>query len=163
MARKTFFSFHYVPDNWRASQVRNMGVIEGNQPASDNDWEKVVGGGNTAIQKWIDDQLSGRTCTVVLIGKDTADRKWINYEIEKSWKDGKGVLGIHIHNLKNSAGDQTTKGANPFKNIYVGDKKMSEIVNCHDSIYSSSTYVYDDIKENIEKWIEEAIKIRNNY
>ena len=44
MARKVFFSFHYQPDNWRVSQVRNIGVIEGNQPAKDNDWETVVGG-----------------------------------------------------------------------------------------------------------------------
>lgn len=29
MARRVFTSFHYVPDNWRASQVRNMGKIEG--------------------------------------------------------------------------------------------------------------------------------------
>ena len=37
--RGTFFSFHYKPDNWRAAQVRNMGVVEGNSPVSDNDWE----------------------------------------------------------------------------------------------------------------------------
>ena len=39
MARKCFYSFHYQPDNVRASQVRNIGAIEGNQPVSDNDWE----------------------------------------------------------------------------------------------------------------------------
>lgn len=27
MARRTFYSFHYKPDNWRVSQVRNMGVV----------------------------------------------------------------------------------------------------------------------------------------
>ena len=27
MARKTFFSFHYERDAWRASQVRNCNVI----------------------------------------------------------------------------------------------------------------------------------------
>jgi hypothetical protein len=32
MPRKAFYSFHYVPDNWRASQVRNMGVVEGTSP-----------------------------------------------------------------------------------------------------------------------------------
>ncbi len=41
MARRAFYSFHYKPDNWRAAQVRNMGVIEGNLVASDNDWEKT--------------------------------------------------------------------------------------------------------------------------
>lgn len=38
MARRVFFSFHYKPDNWRAAQVRNAGVVEGNTPVSDNDW-----------------------------------------------------------------------------------------------------------------------------
>ena len=28
MARRVFFSFHYKADNWRASQVRNMGEAE---------------------------------------------------------------------------------------------------------------------------------------
>jgi len=81
MARRVFYSFHYLPDAWRTSQVRNIGAIEGSKPASDNDWEAVKKGGEKAIQKWIDDQLDGRSCTVVLIGKDTAKRKWINYQI----------------------------------------------------------------------------------
>lgn len=37
---------------------------------------------------------------VVLIGEDTAKRKWVKYEIKKAWNEGKGVLGIYIHNLK---------------------------------------------------------------
>ena len=40
MKRRVFYSFHYSPDNWRAAQVRQIGSIEGNSPASDNDWEQ---------------------------------------------------------------------------------------------------------------------------
>ena len=78
MSRKAFYSFHFKPDSWRASQVRNIGVVDGNQPVSDNDWEDVKKGGDSAIQEWIDDQLAGRSCTIVLIGENTAGRKWIN-------------------------------------------------------------------------------------
>ena len=92
MSRKAFYSFHFKPDSWRASQVRNIGVVDGNQPVSDNDWEDVKKGGDSAIQEWIDNQLAGRSCTIVLIGENTAGRKWIEYEIEKSWNDGKGSL-----------------------------------------------------------------------
>ncbi len=53
MTRRVFYSFHYKPDNWRASQVRNMGVIEGNAPVSDNEWEEITGGGDEAIEQWI--------------------------------------------------------------------------------------------------------------
>lgn len=166
MARKAFYSFHYVPDNWRASQVRNMGVIEGNSPVSDNDWETIKRGGDAAIQKWIDDQLNGRTCTIVLIGAETAGRKWIDYEIEKSWNSGKGVLGIHIHNLKDKNGNQTFKGKNPFDHFTMDrDKntKLSSIVQVYDPPYYISTDVYAHINANLDKWVEKAISIRANY
>lgn len=163
MARKVFYSFHYIPDNWRASQVRNIGVVEGNQPAKDNDWESVKRGGDAAIQKWIDGQLEGRSCAVVLIGSQTAGRKWITYEINKAWNDGKGVLGIYVHNLKDVAGEQSKKGANPLD--YVTFKstgaKLSTVAKTYDPPYTTSTNVYNHIKENLSAWIEEAIKIRN--
>jgi hypothetical protein len=165
MSRKVFYSFHFTPDSWRASQVRNIGIVEGNQPVSDNDWEDVKRGGNDAIQKWINNQLHGRSCTIVLIGKNTAGRKWIKYEIEKSWNDGKGVVGIYVHNLKNANGEQTSKGNNPFDDFTMkrNGKKLSSIVKVYDPPYSDSTDVYDYIKNNLESWVEEAISIRENY
>jgi len=165
MARRIFFSFHYKPDNWRASQVRNIGAIEGNSPVSDNAWEEVTSGGNTAIQNWIDNQLEGRSCTIVLIGENTAGRKWITYEIEKSWNSSKGVLGIYIHNLKDSNQNQSNKGRNPFDNLTMkrDNAKLSTIVKVYDPPYSTSSNVYQNISDNIEDWVEEAIKIRNNY
>lgn len=165
MARKVFYSFHYVPDCWRASQVRNIGVVEGNAPASDNDWETITRGGEKAIESWIDSQLLGKSCTIVLIGTNTAGRKWINYEIANSWNGEKGVLGIYIHNLKNRDGYQSTKGRNPFDDLTMkmDGRKLSTIVKAYDAPYSTSINVYNYIKENIENWIEEAISIRKNY
>ena len=161
MARRAFYSFHYKPDNWRASQVRNMGVVDGNRPATDNDWETVKKGGDAAIQKWINDQLSGKSVAIILIGSKTAGRKWIKYEINKAWEDGKGVLGIYVHNIKDSDGEQSSKGDNPFDACKVGDKSMADVVKAYDPPYLTSTFVYDHIKENMEDWIEKAIEIRN--
>ena len=143
--------------------MRNIGVVEGNEPASDNDWEEVTGGGDTAIQEWIDDQMTGRSCVVVLIGSNTAGRKWIKYEIEKAWNDGRGLFGIYIHGLKNKDGEQSSKGKNPFDAFTVGEEKLSEIVKAYDPPYITSTYVYDHIAENMTNWIEEAISTRNSY
>lgn len=165
MARRVFYSFHYSPDNWRASQVRNVGVVEGNRPVSDNDWETITRGGDDAIERWIAGQLDGKSCAVVLIGSGTAGRKWITYEISKAWNDGKGVVGVYVHNLKDASGTQSSRGGNPF--AYVTMKRdgaaMSSIVNAYDPPYSTSTLVYDHIKENIEAWVDEAVSIRNNY
>ncbi len=165
MARKAFFSFHYDPDSWRASQVRNFGVVEGNVPVSDNDWETITRGGEKAIQRWIDDQLEGKSCTIVLIGTDTAGRKWIDYEIKKSWNDGKGLLGIHIHRLKDRKGLQSLKGSNPFAHFTMerDNARLSSIVPTYDPPYTTSTDVYSYIKQNLEGWVSHAIAVRQNY
>lgn len=165
MKRRVFYSFHYEPDNWRAAQVRNIGSIEGNSPASDNDWETVKKGGDSAIKRWIAGQLKNRTCTVVLIGRNTANRKWINHEIVKSWNDGMGVVGIHIYGLKNSQGKTASKGQNPFDSISFGNsgKKLSSIVKCYVPGGRNSTERYDWITEHLSNAVEEAIKIRNKY
>jgi hypothetical protein len=165
MARRIFSSFHYKPDNWRAATVRSIGAIEGNKLASDNDWESVTSGGDSAINRWIDEQMKGKSCVVVLIGSGTAGRKWINYEIEKGWSDGKGLLGIYVHTLKDRDGNQATKGRNPFDGFTVGEqkKKLSSIVKAYDPPYSTSSNAYGYIKDNIVDWIEDAIAIRGAY
>jgi hypothetical protein len=160
MARKCFYSFHYKPDNWRASKIRNIGVIEGNQTVSDHDWEKITNGGDAAIEKWIADQMSGKSCNIVLIGANTAGRKWINYEIVKTWNDKKGILGIYIHNITDSGGAQSAKENNPFQPITVGQRSMADIVKTYDPPYAQSDSVYGYISKNIESWVDEAIAIR---
>jgi len=167
MARKAFYSFHYKPDCWRASKVRNMGVIEGNAPAADNDWEAITRGGDAAIRRWIDGQLYGKSVAIVLIGANTAGRKWIKYEIQKAWEDGKGLLGVYVHNLTNAAGEQSSKGRNPFQDFTLDvdgtDKKLSSIVEVYDPPYTTSKNVYAHIEENLADWIEDALDIRADY
>ena len=165
MARKCFFSFHYKPDNWRASQVRNMGMVEGNPAVSDNDWESITKGGDSKIQQWIDDQINGKSCAIILIGTNTAGRKWIDYEITKSWNSKKGVLGIYVHNLKDKDGNQCVQGSNPFSSFTIGEKKkqMTDIVKTYNPPYLSSTDAYNYIKENLANWADKAVEIRNNF
>lgn len=164
MARRCFYSFHYIPDNARASQVRNIGVVDGNRPATDNDWETVTKSGDAAIKKWITDQMKGRSCTVVLVGEKTANRKWINHEIVKSWDDGMGVVGIYIHGLKDLDGHIATKGKNPFDYITHSPtkKKLSSIVKCYNPAGTNSKDRYAWIKKHLANAVEEAINIRND-
>lgn len=164
MARKCFFSFHYEPDNWRASTVRQIGAIEGNQTATDNDWETITHGPNreTHIEKWISDQMKGRTCTIVLVGSATAKRRWINHEIIKSWNEGLGVVGIRIHGLKNRFGETSAMGLNPFDSITHGQSKkpLSSLVKCYNPVGSTSQERYAWIVQHLSNAVEEAIRIR---
>ena len=160
--RQVFYSFHFDGDHWRAGQVRNIGVIEGNRPAPDNDWEQVKARGDDAIKKWISDQMQYRSCTIVLVGKDTAGRKWINHEIVQSWNKNMGVVGIYIHGLKNKDGYIANKGNNPFSYIKYGEtKKLSDIVKCYEPQGNNSQERYEWISKYLAAMVEEAISIRS--
>ena len=163
MARRVFFSFHYKPDVMRVSQVRQIGVLSGNKSATDNDWETVTKGGDAAIKKWIASQMNGRSCTIVLVGEKTANRKWIKHEIVKSWDAGMGVVGIRIHGLKNTDGNIATRGQNPFDFVTHGPtkKKLSTIVKCYNPAGTNSKDRYAWIEKHLANAVEEAITIRN--
>jgi hypothetical protein len=158
--RQVFYSFHYKPDCWRASQVRNIGVVEGNRPAPDNDWETITKSGDDAIKKWIKEQMKYRSCTLVLVGQNTAGRKWINYEIIESWKAGMGVAGIYINGLKNSDGYIANQGNNPFDCLTFENDKFSKVVKCYNPDGTNSKERYDWISKYIGAIADEAVKIR---
>ena len=158
-SRQVFYSFHFDNDVMRVQQIRNIGVIEDNEPVSANDWEDVKKKGDAAIEKWIDDNMKYRSCVVVLIGEETAKRPWVQYEIIKGWNDGKGVLGIYIHNLKCPRNGKCSQGPNPFDNVTFKDgTKLSSVVKS----YNPSSYdAYNDIAKNLESWIEDAVTARS--
>ena len=116
MARRVFFSFHYQEDLWRVNVVRNSGLIEGVAAAGFHDaslWEETKKRGDDAVKRLIDAGLRGTSVTVVLIGEQTASRRYVTYEIEKSVAEGNGVLGISIHNIKDRLGKLGTLGSIP--------------------------------------------------
>jgi hypothetical protein len=164
MPRRVFYSFHYDADKDRVAQVRNMGVVEGSPIASDNDWEAIKRGGDKAIQAWIDNQMRGTSCCVVLIGSATAGRKWVTYEIDAAWRQGKGVVGVHIYELKNLRGEKSSKGANPLDYASTASgTRISALANTYDPPYTDSKAVYAHISSNLGAWIEEAVRIRERY
>jgi hypothetical protein len=159
MARRVFFSFHYERDAWRAGQVRNSWVTKDDRESAGfwdaAAWQEVKKKGDEAITKWIDNQLTGTSVTVVLIGAETAERKYVGYEISQSYTKGNGIIGIYIHNMKDSEGSTDTKGKNPLANWTV--KKDGKTVTFAD-LYPTYDWVADNGYKNLGDWIETAAK-----
>ena len=160
MSRRVFFSFHYERDAVRTGQVRNSNVIKDKSIETSDfidavRWEAVKKGGDEAIKRWIANQLNGTSVTVVLIGAETAGRKWVKYEIEESLKKGNGLIGIRIHKCPLFNGSIDAKGPNPFDNLYFdrngGKQYLSEI-------YKTYDWIDDNGRENLGYWIEKATK-----
>lgn len=147
MVRRVFFSFHFERDIWRANVVRNSWVTQDREAAGFWDaslWEKTKTKGEEALKKLIDEGLKGTSVTVVLIGKETSNRKWVKYEITESIKKGNGILGIYINKIKDKDGKTDDKGDNPLDKL-----KLSKV-------YPTFDWLSDDGYKNIGKWVEEA-------
>ena len=162
VARRVFFSFHFDNDYLRTQQVRNMGALEGQPLCTPNAWEEVKRKGKASIEKWIADNMYGKSCVVVLVGSQTASRPWVIHEIIKAWDDKRGVLGIRVDRLLDRNGQTSAQGANPFDSITIGGttRKLSSVVQLITPTGSDSKAVYASISTGIEKWIEDAIAIR---
>jgi hypothetical protein len=160
MARKpVFYSFHFANDVFRVQLVRNIGALEGNTPVSANEWEELKRKGDAAVERWIDDNMKYRQCVVVLIGSETANRRWVRHEILKAWNERRGVLGVYIHNLKCPRSGTCARGPNPFDSFTLnnGGQRLSSIVQCYDPPASSA---YATIATNMEQWVDAAIAQR---
>ena len=141
--RSAFFSFKYKDDVSRAMVVRNSWVTQGKEGAGFIDaanFEKIKRQGDTAIQRWIDNQLKGTSVTVVLVGERTCKSRWVRYEIEKSIEIGNGLLGIDISKINDLQGDTSDR--------------------CGKIPQGYSFYLWnkDDGYNNMGDWIEKAAK-----
>ena len=144
MARRVFFSFHYKYV-WKVNQIRSMPNIIGTAAAGFQDaslWEKAKKKGDKEIKRMIDKGLENTSVTVVCVTYGTANRKYINYEIEKSLEKGNGLVAVQIHHLKDQDKQTGSPGAIPSQIEANGFK----------------AYKYSN-KEALAGWIEEAAKL----
>jgi hypothetical protein len=159
MARKTFFSFHYECDAWRAANVRSSGVLSKDDEygfIDAADWEKIEREGDAAIKRWIQDQLKNTTVTVVLIGAETASRPWVKYEIRESWKRGNAVVGVRIHSIKDQDSKTDSYGVNPLDVVKFDDgTALSTVCKTYD-------WVADKGREHLGEWLEGAVQARED-
>ncbi len=118
MARRVFFSFHYEKDIWRVNQVRNSGEfgdVTGADTFYDNSlWEEAKKKGDAALKALIADGMKNSSVTTVLAAAETWGRKWVRYELVKSFERGNGLMTLWIDQAKDSAGKVTTRGYDPM-------------------------------------------------
>ena len=151
--RRVFFSFHYERDNWSVCQVRNSWLANPHhksQPFYDHAaWEQIKRQGNSAIKRWIDNELSGSSVTVILAGPQTMGRQWVQYEIDESLRLGKGLMAVTLEGMRQRDGNPdswdryTTYG--PFRS-----ERLTH------PVYS---WIQGDGRQNLANWIETAAQV----
>ncbi|HEY5512472.1 MAG TPA: TIR domain-containing protein [Geomonas sp.] len=143
---KNFFSFHYLPDVWRAWNVRNSWVVKPEDQVSRGFFDSSVFEASKkeseeSLKTFLRAGLNNTSVTCVLTGTNTWSRRWVRYEIARSIIKGNGLLSVDIHCVKNKEGVVAVKGPDPLaymgvyrseKGIYLAERKGDKWVKYSD-------------------------------
>lgn len=152
---KVFLSYYHVDDEYYrnlfeklfgpayVSKSVNIGDIDPNLKT------------NTIRQKIRDEYLRDSTVTVVLIGKNTWQRKHVDWEISSSIRDTEynprsGLLGIFLPSHSDYGRDKY--------NPYIIPPRLHYNVKCG----FAKLYDWTEDIQKISKWIDTAFDVRNN-
>jgi hypothetical protein len=150
--RRVFFSFHFQRDAFLVGQVRNSWLgnpsFEGQPYLDKAKWETIERQGDRAIKNWIDTQMKGTSVTVVLIGAQTLQRRWVKYEIDETLKRGGGLLGVTLTGMTNIDRNIELKSCaltgTPFETKMFGNS------------YPVYNWVTQNGRQNLGTWIQQA-------
>lgn len=161
MARRVFFSFHYERDIWRANVVRKSWVTQDRESAGFFDGslqEAAKTESPERLRALIRGRIKGTSCTVVLIGAQTAQRRFVRYEIAESVVQGNALVGVRVHGIKDARGQADRAGANPFT--------RTEALGFYAPYAGLKIPIYrwnrDKGYENLGDWVEQAVRKQRN-
>src|SRR6266849_4368894 len=124
MARRTFFSFHYKPDVSRAWVVRNSWVTKVAQGEradagffDSSVFEAAQRESDESLKRFLREGLDNTSVTCVLVGAETCLRRWVRYEIFRSFMCGNGLFAVRIHSIGSLHSPATAAGVNPFETV----------------------------------------------
>ena len=106
-------------------------------------------------KKMIDDGLFGTSVTAILIGQETAGRKYVDYEIKRSVERGNGIIGIYIHKIANIDGSTDRQGHNPLDDWTIKQNGRDVMLS---SIYATYDWKTNNGYNNFSSWVEKAAK-----
>lgn len=137
---RVFLSFHYKQDYEVAREIREY--IEHTMGSYVVEEEDITSQGN--IKEWINDKINYSNITILLIGKKTADRELVHYEIQQSILHGNPIVPICL-----------IKSNSLTKNPLQGHKVQGIPA---DKIYPLR---FGDWRKNLWEWIKQAFKNQN--
>ena len=149
MAKKVFFSFHYQDViDFRANVVRNHGKFKLNKDEAgfydSSIWEEAKKESDLALKRLINNGIKNTSNTCVLVGTDTFNRRWVDYEIMKSIKAGNHIFAVHINGIKCKNEKTKSNGNNPLYYLGYSFDKTGKKIQLHN--YINSKWIdYEDL------------------
>lgn len=95
--RRIFVSYHHGGDQWYYNEFSRLFHDEW-EAVYDNSLERQIDSDNPdyVMQRIRDNHITGTSCTVVLIGGQTHERKYVDWEIKATLDKEHGLLGVML-------------------------------------------------------------------
>lgn len=141
MDKRVFFSFHYQDViDFRANVVRNHKVTKSNNAGyfDASIWETARRTSDLALKRLINSELKNTSVTCVLVGTNTYERRWVQYEIVRSLFKGNHIIAVHINGINGKDGKTKPNGNNPLD--YLGYSVNSEGTKLSIHIYQNGKW-----------------------
>ncbi len=128
MKEKNLFISHYNKDRNQVKRLmgrlderpffafRSSTIDEDTQIKSKN--ERVIKGGLRPKIRWAG-------TVIVVVGKETHERKWVNWEIREAARNGKNIVGVFLYGERDS---RIPKGLERYGNSLVSWNNIDRIV-----------------------------------
>lgn len=144
--RRIFVSYHHAHDQGCYDEL-SCALHDQMDVVFDNSLDRLIDSENTdyVIQRIRDDFISGTSCTIVLCGPETYQRKYVDWEIKATLDKGHGLIGLQLPTAVR--GDQGK--------IIVPDRLHQNIVSGY-AVWKA----WSDLAANphiMATWIEEAV------
>jgi hypothetical protein len=93
--RKVFVSYHHGGDQWFYNEFSRV-FHDRWETLYDNSLERQVDSDDTryVMQRIRDNHITGTSCTIVLIGARSHERKYVDWEIKATLDKQHGLLGV---------------------------------------------------------------------
>lgn len=99
--RKVFISYHHGGDQWYYNEFSTF-FHDQYEAVFDNSIERKIDSDDVryVMQRIRDKHITGTSCTIVLIGEQTHERKYVDWEIKATLEKQHGLVGIVLPNHK---------------------------------------------------------------
>ena len=128
MKGKNIFISHYHKDTEFAKKLEqrfaDRGYFEFKSSTIDEETQ-IKSSDDRKIKRGLYPKINWASTVIVLIGKETHSRYYVNWEIKQAVKLGKNIVGIYLYGEKNS---QVPRGVEKYGNSLVAWNNIDTIV-----------------------------------
>ncbi len=161
--RKIFISYHHQQDQAYYDALSKT-LHDKMDLVYDNSLDRKIDSENTdyVIQRIRDDFISGTSCTIVLCGPETQQRKYVDWEIKATLDKSHGLIGIALPTISRNLQGQSLVPDRLASNYHSGYAVWKSWTDLAANPALMATWIEEAVARNKSKIVNpQALKARN--